>query len=82
MNGALSVMECIIVPKIKATASCPIPMCKSCQLSCAKQCKPKTTKSKVISESTGALTHDKYNVGDFVSLDQYVVKTPGRLPTG
>ena len=81
-NGATSTMDRVIIPKIKATATCPIPMCQSCQLSRAKQRKPKTTKSKAIPEATGAITRDKYNVGDFVSLDQYVVKTPGRLPTG
>ena len=43
---------------------------------------PKTTRSKALPEAIGALTRDKYNVGDFVSLDQYVVKTPGRLPSG
>ena len=75
-------MDRVIIPKIKAAATCPIPMCQSCQLSRAKQRKPATTKSKAIPEAIGALTRDKYNVGDFVSLDQYVVKTPGRLPTG
>ena len=81
-NGATSTMDRVIIPKIKATATCPIPMCQSCQLSRAKQRKPKTTKSKAIPEASGAITRQKYNVGDFVSLDQYVVKTPGRLPTG
>eukprot|EP00804_Cyclotella_cryptica_P001025 CCRYP_008339-RA/>CCRYP_008339-RA protein AED:0.22 eAED:0.23 QI:0/-1/0/1/-1/1/1/0/190 len=57
-------------------------MCQSCQLSWAKQRKPKTTRSKAIPEASSAITRDDYHVGDFVSLDQYVVKTPGRLPTG
>ena len=81
-NGATSTMDRVIVPRIKAAATCPIPMCQSCQLARAKQRKPKTTKSKAIPEVSGAISRDKYNVGDFVSLDQYVVKTPGRLPTG
>ena len=25
---------------------------------------------------------EKYEVGDFISTDQFVVKTPGRLPSG
>lgn len=82
VNGAISTMDCVIIPKIKAVTNCPIPMCQSCQLSRAKQCKPKTTRSKAIPESTGALTRNKYKVGDFVLLDQYVVKTPGCLPSG
>jgi len=81
-NGGISTMDRVIIPRIKATATCPIPMHQSCQLSHAKQRKPKTTRSKAIPEATSAITHDKYNIGDFVLLDQYVVKTPGRLPTG
>jgi hypothetical protein len=29
----------------------------------------------------GAITRDQYNVGDFVSIDQFICKTPGHLPT-
>ena len=28
------------------------------------------------------ITRDQYEVGDFVSTDQFICKTPGRLPTG
>ena len=31
--------------------------------------------------SQGAITRDQYEVGDFVSTDQFICKTPGRLPT-
>ena len=48
----------------------------------ARQCKPNVVKLKAVPEEAGALSWDKYEVGDFVSLDQYVVKTTGRLPTG
>ena len=37
---------------------------------------------KVVKKKAGSLSADKYMPGDFVSLDQYVVKTPGRLPDG
>jgi hypothetical protein len=47
-NGAVSTMDRVIVPKIKAAATCPIPLCQSCQLSRAKMRKPKITKSKAI----------------------------------
>ena len=30
----------------------------------------------------GLLSRYKYEVGDFVSTDQLVVRTPGRLPNG
>ena len=81
-NGASVVKDRVIKPKIKAAAKCPIPLCQSCQLSRAKLRKPKVTKSKAIKEAEGALSRDQYEVGDFVSMDQYVVRTPGRLPTG
>jgi hypothetical protein len=51
-------------------------------LSRAKQRKPNVTKSKAVPEEAGALVREQYETGDFVSLDQYVVRTPGRLPTG
>ena len=81
-DGAVSTMPHIITPKIKSAAYCPIPLCQSCQLSWAKQRKPKITQSKVVSEAEGILSSEKYETGDFVSMDQYVVKTPGRLPSG
>ena len=30
----------------------------------------------------GILSHDKYKAGDLVSAENFVVNTPGRLPTG
>ena len=41
-----------------------------------------TNKVKLLPEKEGALSQDKLEVGDFVSTDQFVCKTPGRLPTG
>jgi hypothetical protein len=76
-NGAVSTMDRVIVPKIKAAANCPIPICQSCQLSRARLRKPKITKSKAITEVEGAISKEKYEVGDFVSTDQYVIRTPG-----
>jgi hypothetical protein len=36
----------------------------------------------LLDDCEGAITRDQYNVGDFVSTDQFICKTPGRLPTG
>ncbi len=33
-------------------------------------------------ESEGALSHDQYEVGDFVSTNQFFCRTPGCLPEG
>ena len=30
----------------------------------------------------GILSRDKYEVGNFMSTDQFVCKTPGRIPSG
>jgi hypothetical protein len=81
-DGRVSIQDKVIHPRIKSAATCPIPVCKSCQLSRARQRKPNVVKSKAVPEEAGALSREQYEVGDFVSLDQYVVKNPGRLPTG
>jgi hypothetical protein len=39
-------------------------------------------KTKAIPKSEGALSCDKYEVGDFVSTDQFICRTPGQLPQG
>ena len=39
-DGAMSIMDRVIKPKIKAALTCPIPMCQSCQLSQARLRKP------------------------------------------
>jgi hypothetical protein len=79
-DEAISTMDRVITPKIKSAAYCPIPLCQSCQLARAKQRKPKVTRSKAVAEAEGVISNEKYETGDFVSMDQYVVKTPGRLP--
>lgn len=81
-DGSRSTMDRVITPKIKAAATCPIPLCQSCQLSRATLRKPKIRKSKAIEDTAGAISREKYETGDFVSMDQYVVRTPGRLSEG
>ena len=80
--GRETVKDRIIVPKYNSAATCEIPKCQSCQLLQAKQLKSKPVKSKAIKEAEGAITCDKYQTGYFVSMDQYVVKNKGHLPTG
>lgn len=81
-NGAISTMDRVITPTIKSAATCPIPICQSCQLSRARLRKPEITKSKAIPEVQGAISSEQYEPGDFVSADQYVVRSPGRLLEG
>ena len=81
-SGKKSAKDKIIIPKYNSAATCDIPKCRSCEHAKAKQRKSKHARSKAIKEAEGAITRDKYQTGDFVSMDQYVVKNPGRLPTG
>ena len=39
-------------------------------------------KFNAVSTKVGSLSSKKYKTSDFVSMDQYVVKTPGRLLSG
>jgi len=81
-NGRIRTMDRVIVPKHETAATCEIPECQSCLLSRAKQRKPKVVDTKPVKSAEGAISRDKYQSGDFVSIDQYVVRNPGRLPTG
>ena len=72
----------IIKPKFASTSSCKIPLCQSCLLARSRQRTPNVKRSQVNQDSEGAISRNKLEVGDFVSTDQFVCKTPGRLPTG
>jgi len=81
-NGNPYVFPQIIKPNFRSTSSCKIPLCTSCELARAKRRSTKVSKKVDIEEKQGILACEKYEVGDFVSMDQYISKTPGRLPTG
>lgn len=72
----------VIKPRFKTTASCEIPLCTSCELARARRRSTKTSTKIDIEEKKGILACEQYEVGDFVSMDQYISKTSGRLPTG
>ena len=52
----------------------------SLQILLAWQQKPNVVKSKAIPEEVGALSKERFDVGDFVLLEQYSVKAPDCLP--
>ncbi len=68
----------VIKPKFAASTTCPIPKCPSCELSRAKKQNPKVVKQEAIKEKEAILAWDRYQAGDFVSMHQFVVKTPNR----
>jgi hypothetical protein len=72
----------IIQAKFASTSSCAIPRCQSCELARARVRSPKVKKVQSNPASEGAISRNKLDVGDFVSTDQFVCRTPGRLPSG
>lgn len=71
-----------IKPTFASTPNCAIPKCTACQLAKMRRRNPKVARIKALPEREGALSRDRYEVGDFVSADQFVCNTPGRLLTG
>ena len=90
MRGHMSVdqhgekvwMPAVITPKFGSSSSCAVPKCTSCELARAKKRNPKVVKQEAIKEKEAILAWDKYKPGDFISMDQFVVKTPGRPEGG
>ena len=81
-HGRETVLPPIITPKYKSTPNCPVPKCMACQLARAKRRNTGVSHSKPIPEKKDILSWDRYEVGDYVSADQFVVSIPGRLPSG
>ncbi len=71
-------MLCVITPVFKTAATCPIPKCIACELGRAQR----RMKQLAVEEKAGVLSANQYQPGDFISMDQFVSGTPGRLFTG
>jgi hypothetical protein len=80
--GRMQVHPPIIKTKFASTASCTIPRCQSCELSRAHQRSPQVKRVQPNQDAEGAISRNQLQVGDFVSTDQFVCRTPGRLPSG
>ncbi len=78
--GQLTILPPIIQPKFSSAWNCIIPVCQSCLLARARKRTPNVKLSKAIPKNEGALSRNRYEVGDFVSTDQFICKTRGRLP--
>jgi transposase InsO family protein len=81
-NGNKTILPAIIKPKLVSARNCIVPPCQSCLLARARKRTPNVSRTRLLDDREGAITRDQYNVGDFVSTDQFICKTPGRLPTG
>eukprot|EP00804_Cyclotella_cryptica_P022545 CCRYP_009449-RA/>CCRYP_009449-RA protein AED:0.37 eAED:-0.02 QI:0/0/0/1/0/0/2/0/345 len=81
-TGRETILPPVIPPKFASTPNCPIPKRHSCELARQKRRSPQVKKSTTIPEKEAVLSRDRYEGGDFVSADQFVVNTPGRLLSG
>ena len=81
-DGTRSIMDPVISPKLDTSAICVVPACESCLLGRAKKSSPGVSKVKNVPEKEGIIACNKYEVGYFVSTDQFILRTHGRLPTG
>jgi hypothetical protein len=73
-----TVLPPIIKAKFSSAQNCVIPLCESCLLARARKRTPNNVKrTRDLLESEGALSRDQYEVGDFISTDQFICRTPG-----
>jgi hypothetical protein len=75
--GNRTVLPPIIKPKFPSAWNWVIPVCQSCLLAHARKRTPNVKGITVISENEGALSRNRYEVGDLVSTDPFICKTPG-----
>ncbi len=80
-NDNKTVLPAIIKPKLALARNCIVPSCQLYLLACARKRTPNVLQTCLLDDREGAITRDQYNVGDFVSTDQFICKTPGCLPT-
>jgi hypothetical protein len=80
--GKHTVLSPINKPQFTSARNSVIPVCQSCLLAWARKSSPNVKQNKALPESEGALSCDKNKVGDLVSTDQFICRTPGRLPAG
>ena len=75
----------VIPTKYKSTANLKperYPLCIACKVATAKAKSDRVTTLTPVASRQGTLAKDKYKSGDFISTDQYVVRTPWRLLSG
>ena len=76
--GQHTILPPIIQPNFPSVWNCVILVCQPCLLAHARKRTPNVKHSKAIPENEGALiSHNRYEVGNFVSADQFICKTPG-----
>ena len=79
-TGAVLVSGRVIISKLNGTANYDMPQCQLCGFSRARQLMADGIKTKVVESPEGAISCDKYQTGDYVSMDQYMMVTSGCSP--
>ncbi len=74
--GQRTILPPIIKPKFLSARNCVIPACQSCLLVHARKRSPNVKRSTAIPESEGALSRNRYEIGDFVSDGLYSWELP------
>ena len=70
----------VIRPKFATMCKCDVPKCAACQLAKQHRRKPGTETIVRKPEREMAIRRNKLTPGQQVSIDQYISRTPGRLP--
>ncbi len=81
-NNERVIFPQLIKAKFPSSSGCHIPLCTACELAQAKRRNPEVTKLTAIKDKEDILAAGAVEPGDFVSMDQFICKTPGQLPTG
>ena len=76
-TGKRTILPPIITPKFSANRNCSVPYFEFYILDNPKNRSTGATKDNTLLEKEGSLTRDKYEVGDFVSTNQFICNTPG-----
>ncbi len=71
-DGKKTILPAIIKPKNLSARSCIVPSCQLCLLARARKRSPKILRTQALEDWEGAITRDQYEVGDFVSTDQFI----------
>ena len=70
-------MLTVIKPKVASTSNCLVPKWTSHKLSNAKKYNTQALQQQVIKDKEVILAWDECQKSDFVSMDQFLVSTPG-----
>ena len=81
-DGTQTWMPPVVKTRNPRAASCPVPCSETFEIARAKKRNPKVVEKEALKEKEAILAWDKYQPGDFVSMDQFVCHTPGRLMEG